>query len=113
MQNYAKDYAKSCTFAHKARETSIKLRAMHSSAHRETTSSSESGDSNAGPFAEQPEAEFSIPTPASLSDNDEPSPSLYRMGRANAAADESFDEKSEMEEEKEAKLLGKKIDKSP
>ena len=71
---------------------------MPSSARHNFTSSSESDDSWAYLFADQPDKEFNIPTPVSLSDNDEPSRSLYQKERAEAAADESFDDKSEMEE---------------
>jgi hypothetical protein len=59
--------------------------------------SSESGDPDADPFAEQSDQEFIVLTALSCSDVDEPSPSLYRKEKAVEDAYESFDEKSEME----------------
>ena len=63
------------------------------------TCDSELADSNIDAFEQQSETELEDPTPVILSDNDEPSPSMYWKERAKAAAAQPIDEKWEMEEE--------------
>ena len=67
------------------------------------TSDSELAESNVDLFEEQSETESGNRNPVSLSVNDEPSPWQYRKKRSKAAADESFDAKSAMEEDKDCK----------
>jgi hypothetical protein len=68
------------------------------------STTSESGDANANPFAEQSDQDFVVPTPLRCSNVDEPSPSLYRKVRAEEAANKSFDEKLEIDYEEGAKM---------
>ena len=67
------------------------------------TSNSELADSTLDPFEQQSETELDNPTPVSLSDNDEPSPSQYRKEMAMQSAEDSIDEKYEMVEQEECK----------
>ncbi len=53
---------------------------------------SESEDSAVDPFAEQPEKEFNLPSPRGLSDQEEPSPSQYRVEKELEDADEPLQE---------------------
>ncbi len=62
------------------------------------TSSSESEDSGVDPFAEQPNKDFVIPDSVGLSDDEEPSPSLYRLQREREDADDPEDDEEEEEE---------------
>ena len=62
------------------------------------TSDSELADSTIDRFEQQSETELDNPTPVSLSDNDEPSPSLYRNLRVKAAAAQLIDQKLEKED---------------
>ena len=78
---------------HKTRETSIKQRTMPRREYGGLSTSSESGDSKADPFAEPTEKEdFVLPTPRSPSDEEEPSPSQYRQERLPDDAAETFEE---------------------
>jgi hypothetical protein len=62
---------------------------------RDFTSSSESEDSGVDPFAEQPNKDFVIPDSVGLSDDEEPSPSQYRLQREREDADEPVDDDEE------------------
>ena len=64
---------------------------------RDVTSSSESEDSGVDPFAEQPNKDFVIPSSVGLSDEEEPSPSLYRLQREREDADDPEDDEEEEE----------------
>jgi hypothetical protein len=59
------------------------------------TSSSESEDSAGDPFAEQTKKDFVIPSSVGLSDNEEPSPSQYRVERVREDADDPADDEEE------------------
>ncbi len=59
---------------------------------RDFTSSSESEDSAVNPFAEQPKKDFVIPSSVGLTDDEEPSPSQYRVEREREDADEPDEE---------------------
>ena len=64
---------------------------------RNFTSSSQSEDSGVDPFAEQPNKDFVIPDSVDLSDDEEPSPSQYRVERELEDADEPVDDEEEEE----------------
>ena len=65
---------------------------------RDFTSSLESEDSGVDPFAEQQNKDFVIPDSVGLSDDEEPSPSLYRLQREREDADDPEDDEEEEEE---------------
>ena len=64
---------------------------------RDFTSSSESEDSRVDPFAEQQNKDFVIPDSVGLSDDEEPSPSLYRLQRECEDANDPEDDEEEEE----------------
>ncbi len=64
---------------------------------RDFTSSSESENSEVDPFAEQPKKEFVIPSSVGLRDDEDPSPSQYRVERVREDANQAADEEEEEE----------------
>ncbi len=74
---------------------------------------SELADSNVDPFEGQSETESGNPILVSLSDDDEPSPLQYRKERSEAAADESIDAKSAMEEDEDCEIIEMYEEKAP
>ena len=77
------------------------------------TSDSELADSNVDQFEEQSETESGNPIPVSPSDNDEPSPLQNRKERSKAAAYESIDAKSAMEEDEDCEIIEMYEEKAP
>jgi len=77
------------------------------------TSDSELADSNVDQFEEQSETESGNPIPISLSVNNEPSPRQYRKKRSEAAADESIDAKSAMDEDEDCEIIEMHVEKAP
>jgi hypothetical protein len=76
-------------------------------------SDSELADSNVDPFEGQSETESGNPIPISLSVNNEPSPRQYRKKRSEAAADESIDAKSAMDEDEDCEIIEMHVEKAP
>ena len=77
------------------------------------TSDSELADSNVDPFEEQSATESGNPIPVSVSVNDEPSSRQYRKERSEAAADESIDAKSAMNEDEDCEIIEMYVGKAP
>ena len=101
---------------HKARETAIKPRRMPRRYCEDFTSDSELADSNVDPFEEKSETESGNagnPIPVSLSVSNEPSPRQYRKKRSEAAADESIDAKSDMDEDENCEIIEMHVEKAP
>ncbi len=81
--------------------------------YEDVTSDSELADSNVDPFEEKSETESGNPIPVSPSDNDEPSPRQYRKKRYKAAAYESIDAKSAMDEDEDCEIIEMYEEKAP